>query len=43
MVCAALAADGKTIITNIDHILRGYEKIVEKLVNVGAKIEDKEI
>ena len=43
MVCAALIAEGKTTITNIDHILRGYEQIVEKLTNVGAKIENKEI
>lgn len=43
MVCAALIAKGKTTITNIDHILRGYEQIVEKLTNVGAKIENKEI
>ena len=43
MVSAGLISEGKTIITNIDHILRGYEKIVEKLQNVGAKIEEKEI
>ena len=43
MVAAGLIADGKTTITNIEHILRGYEQIVEKLVSVGAKIENKEI
>ena len=43
MICAGLIADGKTIVTNIDHILRGYEQIVEKLTLLGAKIEDKEI
>lgn len=43
MVSAALIAEGTTIITNIEHILRGYEQIVEKLVSVGAKIEHKEI
>ncbi len=43
MLVAGLAATGVTIITNIDHILRGYEQIVEKLVGVGAKIENKEI
>ena len=32
-----------TTITNIEHILRGYEQIVEKLISVGAKIENKEI
>ncbi len=43
MVTAGLIAEGTTIITNIDHILRGYENIVEKLISVGAKIESKEI
>lgn len=43
MVTAALAAKGTTIIHNIEHILRGYENIVEKLSDVGAKIEVKEI
>ena len=43
MVCAALIADGETIITNAEHILRGYENIVEKLSDLGAKIEIIEI
>ena len=43
MVAAGLLAEGKTTITNIEHILRGYEHIVEKLSEVGAKIEIKEI
>lgn len=43
LLVAALKASGKTTITNIEHILRGYEEIVEKLTNVGAKIEIKEI
>ena len=43
MVVAGLLAEGKTTITNVEHILRGYEKIVEKLTDVGAKIESKEI
>lgn len=43
MVAAALAADGTTIITNVEHILRGYEQIVEKLEGIGAKITIKEI
>ena len=43
MVAAALAADGKTMITNVEHILRGYENIVQKLTDVGAKIESREI
>ena len=43
MVAAALKAEGTTRISNINHILRGYENIVEKLSDVGAKIELKEI
>ena len=43
MVAAALLAEGKTTITNVEHILRGYEHIVEKLTETGAKIEIKEI
>ena len=34
---------GTTIITDVEHILRGYENIKGKLTNVGAKIELKEI
>ena len=43
MVVAGLRAEGKTTITNVEHILRGYEQIVEKLTEVGAKISIKEI
>lgn len=43
MVAAGLKAEGKTTITNVEHILRGYEQIVDKLTNVGAKINIKEI
>ena len=43
MVTAGLRAEGKTTITNVEHILRGYENIVEKLTEVGAKISIKEI
>lgn len=43
MVTAGLIAEGTTTITNVEHILRGYEQIVEKLTNVGAKINIKEI
>ena len=38
MVLAALSANGTTTITQIEHVLRGYENIVSKLQNVGAKI-----
>ena len=43
LVAAGLAAEGVTIIRDVEHILRGYENIVEKLSNVGAKIESLEI
>ena len=43
MVAAGLLAEGKTTITNVEHILRGYENIIDKLTNVGAKITLKEI
>lgn len=39
MIIAALIAEGTTEITHIEHILRGYEKIIEKLQNVGADIK----
>ena len=43
LVLAGLIAEGTTIINDVEHILRGYENIVEKLKQVGAKIEIKEI
>ena len=43
LLIAALVADGETTIKEINHLLRGYEEIVEKLTNVGAKIEIEEI
>lgn len=39
LVLASLIADGTSYLDNISLILRGYEDIVEKLTNVGAKIE----
>lgn len=43
LVLAGLIATGKTVIYNVEHILRGYESIVEKLVDVGANLSIKEI
>ena len=43
LVLAGLTAEGTTIISDIEHILRGYENIVGKLTQVGAKIELQEI
>lgn len=42
MVIAGLIASGETRINEIDHILRGYENIVEKLTGVGANIKVEE-
>ena len=42
MVLAGLIAKGTTRINEIEHILRGYENIVEKLNNVGASIRIEE-
>ena len=39
MIIAGLIAKGTTKISEIGHILRGYENIVEKLSNVGADIK----
>ena len=39
LILAALAAEGKTTIGNIQQIDRGYQKIDEKLRALGAKIE----
>ena len=39
MVLAGLVADGTTKVTSIEHMLRGYDNIIEKLKNVGADIE----
>ena len=40
---AGLKADGTTTIEHVEYVLRGYENIIEKLTQVGAKIELKEI
>ena len=39
MLLAGLKASGKTTINNVEHILRGYENLIEKLRAVGADIE----
>ena len=38
LVLAGLKASGTTVIKEVEHILRGYENIIEKLANVGADI-----
>ncbi len=39
LVLAALAANGTTIIDRVYHLDRGYEKIEEKLTQLGADIQ----
>jgi UDP-N-acetylglucosamine 1-carboxyvinyltransferase len=39
MVLAALAAEGESIIHNVEQIDRGYERIDDRLRSLGARIE----
>ena len=39
LVLAGLVASGETVMTEIDHLDRGYERIEEKLRGLGARIE----
>jgi len=39
LVIAGLAASGETLIDRIYHLDRGYERIEEKLAQLGAKIQ----
>ncbi len=43
LVTAGLIAEGTTIINDAEHILRGYERIINKLSHVGANIKIEEI
>ena len=43
LILAALVAHGTTTITDVEHVLRGYENIILKLTNVGAKMKLEEI
>lgn len=38
LVIAGLIADGKTELTGLEHVDRGYEDLVEKLVGLGANV-----
>jgi len=39
LLIAALSAEGKSVIHNIEQIDRGYQNIDKRLINLGAKIE----
>ena len=43
MIIAGLAAEGVSEVTNIKHIERGYEDIIEKLSGIGADIRVVEV
>ena len=43
LILAGLSAEGQTVVTEIEHVLRGYEDIALKLSKIGAKIEIEEI
>ena len=39
LILAALAAEGETLVKRVYHLDRGYERVEEKLGQIGAKIE----
>jgi UDP-N-acetylglucosamine 1-carboxyvinyltransferase len=39
LVVAGLAAEGRTVISGVEHIDRGYDNIVGRLVGLGALVE----
>ncbi len=39
LILAGLAAEGETVVSRVYHLDRGYERVEEKLGNLGAKIE----
>ncbi|MDO9556501.1 MAG: UDP-N-acetylglucosamine 1-carboxyvinyltransferase [Coriobacteriia bacterium] len=38
LVLAGLVADGTTLVEDVYHIMRGYERFVEKLASIGADV-----
>ena len=41
LVLAGLVAKGQTTVTNVEHILRGYEALDRKLNKIGANVQVK--
>ena len=39
LILAGLAAEGETRVNRVYHLDRGYERLVDKLSGVGAKVE----
>jgi UDP-N-acetylglucosamine 1-carboxyvinyltransferase len=42
LVLAGLAAKGETVISDVYHIDRGYDNIIEKFKSIGGSIERRE-
>jgi UDP-N-acetylglucosamine 1-carboxyvinyltransferase len=38
LICAALVGDGVSEISGMEHVARGYDRMVEKLKSLGADI-----
>ena len=38
LVIAGLAAEGETVVNRVYHLDRGFERLEEKLTNVGAQV-----
>src|SRR5699024_268111 len=43
LVIAGLISNGITEVTGVEHIERGYEKMTEKLIQLGAKIHSEKM
>ncbi|MEL6647390.1 MAG: UDP-N-acetylglucosamine 1-carboxyvinyltransferase, partial [Pseudomonadota bacterium] len=39
LILAGLAAEGETLVNRVYHLDRGYERVEEKLGDIGAQIE----
>jgi UDP-N-acetylglucosamine 1-carboxyvinyltransferase len=39
LVLAGLAADGETVISDVYHIDRGYDGLIEKFKSIGGDVE----
>ena len=38
LICAGLAAEGESEISGVEHVDRGYDRVVDKLKSIGACI-----
>jgi UDP-N-acetylglucosamine 1-carboxyvinyltransferase len=42
LVLAGLAAEGETVISDVYHIDRGYDSMIEKFRSIGGEVERRE-